>query len=475
MNINNLKEQLGQKVTLGAWIANKRSSGKIAFFQLRYGAGFIQAIALKESLGEERYQQLRHLPQETSLKVTGLIKENERELSGIELEIEDFEVISEAIDYPITPKEHGVEFLADNRHIWIRSKKQHAILTIRNQIIKSTYDFFEKEGFLKTDPPILTSSAPEGTTELFNTKYFDEEAYLSQSGQLYLEATAMAFGKVFSFGPTFRAEKSKTRRHLIEFWMIEAEMAFCNHNESLALQEAFVNHLLTDVLEKCQEQLKVLGRDLEALENARGEFPRIKYKDAIKLLKENGFDDIEYGDDFGSPHETFIANSYNKPVFITHWPLDIKPFYGEEAMFLLQISYLTNQGEIPFSTEDFKDKLSLPEDQIFSKLENLINKDIIEVLPDSKINFIVFNNKDDYYTLRELLKLVERVTGKILTSKEMDIVSSWFDKKYTKKEIDEALTISKNLNYVNGILNNKVSNDIQKESGSSLGYDWFNK
>ena len=220
MNINNLKEQLGQKVTLGAWIANKRSSGKIAFFQLRYGAGFIQAIALKESLGEERYQQLRHLPQETSLKVTGLIKENERELSGIELEIEDFEVISEAIDYPITPKEHGVEFLADNRHIWIRSKKQHAILTIRNQIIKSTYDFFEKEGFLKTDPPILTSSAPEGTTELFNTKYFDEEAYLSQSGQLYLEATAMAFGKVFSFGPTFRAEKSKTRRHLIDFWMI---------------------------------------------------------------------------------------------------------------------------------------------------------------------------------------------------------------------------------------------------------------
>ena len=292
MNISNLKEKLGEKVTLGAWIANKRSSGKIAFFQLRYGAGFVQAIALKESLGEEKYQQLRHLPQETSLKVTGLVKENDRELSGIELEIESFEVISEAIDYPITPKEHGVEFLADNRHIWIRSKKQHAILTIRNQIIKSTYDFFEKEGFIKTDPPILTSSAPEGTTELFNTKYFDEEAYLSQSGQLYLEATAMAFGKVFSFGPTFRAEKSKTRRHLIEFWMIEAEMAFCNHAESLA-----------------------------------GEFPRIRYKDAIKLLKDNGFDDIEYGDDFGSPHETFIANSYNKPVFITHWPLDIKPFY----------------------------------------------------------------------------------------------------------------------------------------------------
>ena len=209
--------------------------------------GFIQAVALKESLGEERYQQLRHLPQESSIKVTGLVKENDRELSGIELEIQDFEVVSEAIDYPITPKEHGVEFLADNRHIWIRSKKQHAILTIRNQIIKSTYDFFEKEGFIKTDPPNLTSSAPEGTTELFNTKYFDEEAYLSQSGQLYPRSYSNVIWESISFGPTFRAEKSKTRRHLIEFWMIEAEMAFCNHDESLAIQEAYVNYLLTEV------------------------------------------------------------------------------------------------------------------------------------------------------------------------------------------------------------------------------------
>lgn len=330
MNINNLKEKIGEKVKLGAWIANKRSSGKIAFFQLRYGAGFIQAVALKESLGEEKYQELRHLPQETSLYVTGLIKENERELSGIELEIEDFEVISEADNYPITPKDHGVEFLADNRHLWIRSKKQHAILTIRNQIIKSTYDFFEKEGFLKLDPPILTSSAPEGTTELFNTKYFDEEAYLSQSGQLYMEACAMSFGKVYSFGPTFRAEKSKTRRHLIEFWMIEPEMAFCSHDESLAIQEAYVNYLINDVLNKCEKELKVLDRDIESLRNSTGEFPRIKYKDAIQLLKDNGFEDIEYGEDFGSPHETFIANSYNKPVFITHWPKEIKPFYMKE-------------------------------------------------------------------------------------------------------------------------------------------------
>ncbi|MDO4814141.1 MAG: asparagine--tRNA ligase [Gemella sp.] len=330
MNINNLKEKIGQTVTLGAWVANKRSSGKIAFFQLRYGAGFIQAVALKEALGEEKFQELKHLSQESSVRVTGTIKENERELSGIELQIESFEVISESTDYPITPKEHGVEFLADNRHLWIRSKKQHAILTIRNQIIKSTYDFFEKEGFLKMDPPILTSSAPEGTTELFNTKYFDEEAFLSQSGQLYMEACAMSFGKVFSFGPTFRAEKSKTRRHLIEFWMIEPEMAFCDHAESLSVQERYVNYLINDVLAKNETELKVLERDIEGLKSATGEFPRIKYADAIKLLKENGFDDIEYGQDFGSPHETFIANSYNKPVFITHWPKEIKPFYMKE-------------------------------------------------------------------------------------------------------------------------------------------------
>lgn len=330
MNINHLKNKIGEKVTINGWVTNKRSSGKMAFFQIRYGAGFIQAVASKEELGEENYQTFRHITQETSVKITGTLKENAREISGIEIDVEDFEVLGVATDYPITPKDHGVEFLADNRHLWIRSKKQHAILTIRNQIIKSTYDFFEKEGFLKMDPPILTSSAPEGTTELFNTKYFEEEAYLSQSGQLYMEACAMSFGKVFSFGPTFRAEKSKTRRHLIEFWMIEPEMAFCNHEESLKVQERYVNYLINDVLEKNETELKILERDIDSLKAATGEFPKIKYKDAIALLKENGFDDIEYGQDFGSPHETFIANSYQKPVFITHWPKEIKPFYMKE-------------------------------------------------------------------------------------------------------------------------------------------------
>ena len=330
MNKYNFKEQVGNEISFGAWISNKRSSGKIAFLKLRYGKGFIQAVALKEKLGEEKYNKLRHLPQETSINVKGIIKENIREASGVELELIDYEVINISTDYPITPKEHGVEFLADNRHLWIRSEKQHAILTIRNQIIKSTYDFFENEGFLKLDPPILTSSAPEGTTELFHTKYFDEEAFLSQSGQLYMEACAMSFGKVFSFGPTFRAEKSKTRRHLIEFWMIEPEMAFYNHDDSMKLQEKYVNYLLEEVLEKNKLQLNILGRDIEPLKKCLGEFPRIKYKDAVELLKKNGFEDIEYGKDFGSPHETFIANYYNKPVFITNWPKDIKPFYMKE-------------------------------------------------------------------------------------------------------------------------------------------------
>ena len=325
--MNQAKDYVGQTVTIGAWVTNKRSSGKIAFLQLRDGKAYFQGIVVKADVSEETFELAKGLTQESSVFVTGVVQEDTRSKLGYELLVKDIELIGESHEYPITPKEHGTDFLMDHRHLWLRSTKQHAIMEIRNAIIYASYEFFDKNGFIKFDSPILSGNAAEDSTELFETDYFGDPAYLTQSGQLYLEAGAMAFGRVFDFGPVFRAEKSKTRRHLIEFWMIEAEMAFCNHDESLALQESFVNHLLTDVLEKCQEQLKVLGRDLEALENARGEFPRIKYKDAIQLLKDNGFDDIEYGDDFGSPHETFIANSYNKPVFITHWPLDIKPFY----------------------------------------------------------------------------------------------------------------------------------------------------
>ncbi|NCU16408.1 asparagine--tRNA ligase [Pallidibacillus pasinlerensis] len=325
--IAEVKNYVGQEVTIGAWLANKRSSGKIAFLQLRDGSGFIQGVVVKAEVSEEVFKLAKSITQESSLYVTGIVREDSRSPFGYELGVTNIELIHEAHDYPITPKEHGTEFLMDHRHLWLRSKKQHANMIIRNEIIRATYEFFNKEGFIKIDPPILTSSAPEGTTELFHTKYFDEDAFLSQSGQLYMEAAAMAFGKVFSFGPTFRAEKSKTRRHLIEFWMIEPEMAFTTHEESLEVQEQYVSYIVQSVLKNCALELQTLGRDTSKLENVKAPFPRITYDDAIKFLHEQGFDDIEWGDDFGAPHETAIANAYDKPVFIVNFPKDIKPFY----------------------------------------------------------------------------------------------------------------------------------------------------
>ncbi|MGD7047218.1 asparagine--tRNA ligase [Rossellomorea marisflavi] len=325
--ISQVNRFVGEEVTIGAWLANKRSSGKIAFLQLRDGTGFIQGVVVKAEVEEEIFKKAKSLTQETSLYVTGVVTEDERSPFGYELQMKDVEVIHEAVDYPITPKEHGTEFLMDHRHLWLRSRKQHAVMKVRNEIIRATYEFFNKEGFVKVDPPILTGSAPEGTTELFATKYFEEDAYLSQSGQLYMEAAAMALGKVFSFGPTFRAEKSKTRRHLIEFWMIEPEMAFVTFNENLEVQEQYVSYIVQSVLENCKLELERLGRDTSKLEQIKAPFPRISYDDAIKLLHEKGFDDITWGDDFGAPHETAIAESYDKPVFITHYPTSLKPFY----------------------------------------------------------------------------------------------------------------------------------------------------
>ena len=317
----------GQTIKLGAWVANKRSSGKIAFLQLRDGSGFVQAVVVKAEVGDELFAAAKSLTQETSLYVTGEVKEDSRSSFGYELAVSGIEVIHEAVDFPITPKEHGTEFLMDNRHLWLRSRKQHAIMKIRNEIIRATYEFFNDNGFVKVDPPILTGSSPEGTSELFATKYFDEDAYLSQSGQLYMEAAAMALGKVFSFGPTFRAEKSKTRRHLIEFWMIEPEMAFVEHAESLEVQEQFVSHLVQSVLKNCQLELERLERDTTKLEKIKAPFPRVSYDDAIKWLNDNGFDDIKWGEDFGAPHETAIAEHYDMPIFITNYPTGIKPFY----------------------------------------------------------------------------------------------------------------------------------------------------
>lgn len=324
--ISQVGKYAGQEVTIGGWLANKRSSGKIAFLQLRDGTGFIQGVVVKAEVAEEVFATAKNLTQETSLYVKGVVRVDDRAPSGFELTVNEIEVIHESTDYPITPKEHGTEFLMDNRHLWLRSKRQHAVMKIRNEIIRSTYEFFNEEGFVKVDPPILTGSSAEGTTNLFHTKYFDEDAYLSQSGQLYMEAAAMALGKVFSFGPTFRAEKSKTRRHLIEFWMIEPEMAFVDHEENLNVQEQYVSYIAQSVLKNCQLELKALGRDISKLENIQAPFPRITYDDAIKFLQENGHE-IEWGEDFGAPHETAIAESFDKPVFITHYPAEIKAFY----------------------------------------------------------------------------------------------------------------------------------------------------
>ena len=319
---------VGQEVHINAWVTNKRSSGKIAFLQLRDGTSYFQGIVVKADVSEEVFELAKSLGQESSIILTGVVQEDTRSALGYELLVKDIQLVGESHDYPITPKEHGTDFLMDHRHLWLRSSKQHAILTIRNEIIRATYQFMSENDFVKVDPPILTGSAPEGTTELFHTKYFDDDAFLSQSGQLYMEAAAMAFGKVFSFGPTFRAEKSKTRRHLIEFWMMEPEMAFVEHEESLEVQEKYVAYLVQSVIDNCQLALKTLDRDVEQLRKYTiTPYPRISYTDAIELLNKNGFDDITWGDDFGSPHETFIASQYEQPIFIVNYPKSIKPFY----------------------------------------------------------------------------------------------------------------------------------------------------
>ncbi|GEK90618.1 asparagine--tRNA ligase [Alkalibacterium kapii] len=321
------KKHVGERVTIGAWIANKRSSGKIAFLSLRDGSAFFQGVVVKSEVDEKVFDQAKSLNQESSVWVVGTIQEDSRSKFGYEIHIEDIELISEAIDYPITPKEHGTEFLMDNRHLWLRSSKQHAIMQIRNEIIRATYEFYNNKGFVKIDPPILTGNAAENTTELFQTRYFDRDAFLSQSGQLYMEAAASALGRVFSFGPTFRAEKSKTRRHLIEFWMMEPEMAFMNHDESLEIQEQYVAYLVESVLKNCDHALDILERDKELLKKyTELPYPRISYDEAVEMLQKNDFD-VTWGEDFGSPEETFIAKHYDKPVFIVNYPKAIKPFY----------------------------------------------------------------------------------------------------------------------------------------------------
>ena len=342
VSIIDVPKHLGQEVTIGAWVANKSGKGKLALLQLRDGTAYFQAVAFKpnliekygEELGLEKFDTIKHLSQETSVYVTGIVKEDERSKFGYELDVTDLEVIGESVDYPITPKEHGTDFLMDHRHLWLRSRRQMAIMQIRNAIIYASADFFDKNGFIKFDSPILSGNAAENTTELFETDYFGNPAFLSQSGQLYLEAGAMALGRVYDFGPVFRAEKSKTRRHLTEFWMMDAEYPFLSHDQSLDLQEAYVKALIQGVLDRAPQALDILERDVTLLEKYIKEpFKRISYDDAITLLQEHegeegaDYEHLEHGDDFGSPHETWISNYFGVPTFIVNYPASFKAFY----------------------------------------------------------------------------------------------------------------------------------------------------
>lgn len=327
IRIEDAKNYVGQEVRLGAWLRNKRGSGKMQFLQLRDGTAFFQGVVVKANVGEDIFSKAKALTQETSMYLIGTIVADERSPFGYEMQIKDLTVVGESEGYPITPKEHGTEFLMDHRHLYLRHIQPFAVLRIRNTLIAATYEFFNKEGFIKIDSPLMTGSAPEGTTELFHTEYFDEDAYLSQTGQLYAEAGAMAFGRVFTFGPTFRAEKSKTRRHLTEFWMIEPEMAWMTQEDSLKVQERYITYLIQAVLDRNEYELDLLGRDKDLLKSyTQLPYPRVSYDDAIKLLQDNDFD-VQWGVDFGSPEETFLANHFAKPVFITNFPKAIKAFY----------------------------------------------------------------------------------------------------------------------------------------------------
>jgi asparaginyl-tRNA synthetase len=331
--INQLAAHVDQEVTLKGWLYNMRSSGKIIFPQLRDGSGVVQCVVLKNAVSPELFEQLKGLGQESALIIRGKVRADSRAPGGFEIDVIDAQVVQDVHDYPITPKEHGTEFLLDHRHIWLRSRRQHAVLKIRHTVVKAVRDFLDSDGFTLCDAPIFTPAACEGTTTLFAADYFDgEKAYLTQSGQLYNEATAAAFGKVYCFGPTFRAEKSKTRRHLTEFWMVEPEMAYAHLDDVLNLSERFLSFIADRVLNDRQEELKVLERDTAKLEGIVPPFPRVHYDDAVKLLQQGHAEGkletkFEWGGDFGAPDETYISSHFDKPVMVHHYPAAVKAFY----------------------------------------------------------------------------------------------------------------------------------------------------
>ena len=325
--IEDIGKHEGEEVTIKGWLSNRRSSGKIHFLILRDGSGFIQGVMSKAAVGDEMFKAADHLSQETSVIVTGTARADTRAPSGYEIDVQHLQVVGESHDFPITPKEHGVDYLLDRRHLWIRSERQTAILRIRHEVINAVRDFFNARGFILTDTPIFTPAACEGTTTLFPVEYIDDQkAYLTQSGQLYLESTAMALGRVYSFGPTFRAEKSKTRRHLTEFWMVEPEMAYAGLDEVMDLAEDLVVSVVARVLEKRRRELTIIERDISKLESVQKPFPRITYDDAVKTLQSKGLP-IEWGGDFGGPDETVLSEQYDRPVLVHRYPSAVKAFY----------------------------------------------------------------------------------------------------------------------------------------------------
>ncbi|MBI2618952.1 MAG: asparagine--tRNA ligase [Ignavibacteriales bacterium] len=325
--VEELDSHVGHEVRLQGWLYNKRSSGRIRFLLLRDGTGIVQCVMAKGQVPEEAFAAFDRLSQESSFSVSGKVRKDDRAPGGFELDVTELELYQTAAEYPITPKEHGVEFLVDRRHLWLRSARQHSIMRVRHRIIRAIRDFFDGRGFTLIDSPILTPAACEGTTTLFETDYFDlGKAYLTQSGQLYAEAGAMAFGKVYCFGPTFRAEKSKTRRHLTEFWMVEPEVAFCDLEQDMDLAEEFLEYVVQTVLKDRAEELKTLERNMKFLQNVKKPLPRITYDEAVEILKKNGVN-FEWGNDFGGTDETVISQQFDRPVMVHHYPAKIKAFY----------------------------------------------------------------------------------------------------------------------------------------------------
>src|SRR5689334_12661939 len=333
--IRDLAGHVGEEVTIKGWLYNIRSSGKLKFPQIRDGSGIIQGVVSKRDVSEQVWNDFDTLTQESSIIVRGKVREHPRQPGVYELDVNTLEVLQVAQEYPITPKEHGTEFLMDHRHLWLRSRRQHAILSVRAEIIRAVRDYFDSNGFLLMDTPIFTPAACEGTTTLFEVNYFDDnKAYLTQSGQLYNEATAAAFGKVYCFGPTFRAEKSKTRRHLTEFWMVEPEVAYAKLDDIMVLAENFISYIIGRVLESRKEELKQIERDISKLENIAPPFPRLQYDDAVKMLQEGHAkgeieNRFEWGGDLGSPDETYLSGKFDKPVMVHRYPAAVKAFYME--------------------------------------------------------------------------------------------------------------------------------------------------